>query len=92
MKLDPAIRRELYLALLLQGAEPMVLATVAAWGDALDDADVLRDLRNWNEAKALELQEWLPTLTEHEREAVEARLREFGEARQAAVNPAAARP
>jgi hypothetical protein len=80
--LDQAIRRELYLTLLLLGAEPMLLAGVAAWRD-VENTDSLRDLRNWNEAKLLELKEWLSTLTEHDAEAVRERIRQYEDARRA---------
>jgi hypothetical protein len=82
-RMDPgaAIRKELYLTLLLHGADPIVLGTVEAWGDSMDDSEVLKDLRNWNEAKRLELQEWLATLTDQERQAAEQRLRQYQEAR-----------
>jgi CHASE3 domain sensor protein len=49
----------------------------------MDDADVLKDLRNWNEAKLIELQEWLPSLTDHEREAAEQRIRAYEQERRA---------
>jgi len=85
---DAAIRKELYITLLLHGADPLLLRTVEAWGDSLNDAEVIKDLRNWNEAKRFELQEWLATLTEQEREAAEQRLRQYDEARA----PASAEP
>jgi hypothetical protein len=81
MNLGPALRKELYLTLLLHGADPMVLATVAAWDDSMEDSDVLKDLRNWNEAKLLELREWLPSVPEHEREAAEHRIQQYEETR-----------
>ena len=73
---------EIYLSLLLLGAEPMQLAAVASWRDGIDDKETLADLRNWNEAKLLELKEWLPTMTEAEAEAVQQRIRQYEEARQ----------
>ena len=79
--MDRDIRTEICLALLLLGAEPMLLAAVQAWRDGLDDKDTLADLRNWNEAKRLELKEWLPTMTEGELEAIQARIRQYEEAR-----------
>ena len=45
-----------------------------AWRDG-EDRDILADLRNWNDAKALELKEWLATMPESERQAVQERLR-----------------
>ena len=41
----------------------------------------IADLRNWNEAKLLELKEWLSTMTEGEVEAVQQRIRQYEEAR-----------
>lgn len=78
--LDRAVRRELYLTLLLLGAEPMLLASVAAWRD-MEDRETLKDLRNWNEAKLLELKEWVSSLTENEAEAVRERIGYYEEAR-----------
>jgi len=81
--MDRDIRTEIYLAFILLGAEPMLASAVAAWRDGLDDKDTLADLRNWNEAKLLELKEWLPTMTEGELEAVQQRIRQYEEARHA---------
>ena len=39
------------------------------------------DLRNWNEAKLLEMKEWLPTMTGVELEDVQERLRQYEEVR-----------
>jgi CHASE3 domain sensor protein len=80
--MDREVRMEIYLSLLLLGAEPMLLAAVASWRDGIDDKETLADLRNWNEAKLLELKEWLPTMTEAEVEAVQQRIRQYEEARQ----------
>jgi CHASE3 domain sensor protein len=79
--MDRDIRTEIYLALVLLGAEPMLLSAVSAWRDGVDDKDTLADLRNWNEAKLLELQEWLPTMTEGELEAIQQRIRQYEQAR-----------
>ena len=81
--MDRDIRTEIYLAFILLGAEPMLASAVAAWRDGVDDKDTLADLRNWNEAKLLELKEWLPTMTEGELEAVQQRIRQYEEARHA---------
>jgi hypothetical protein len=48
--LDNQIRREIYRALVLLGAEFDLLGTVGSWGDSLPDDDVLAGLRQWNEA------------------------------------------
>ena len=79
--MDRDIRTEIYLALLLLCAEPMLLAAMLAWRDGVDDKDTLADLRNWNEAKLLELKEWLPTMTEGELEAIQERIRQYEDAR-----------
>jgi hypothetical protein len=81
MNRDP--RMELYLALLLLGADPMLLAAVAAWRDGADETEVLADLSNWNEAKLLEMKEWLSTMTGSELEAAQERIRQYEEAREA---------
>jgi hypothetical protein len=77
------LRMELYLCLLLHGADPMLLGALASWRDGVDEGDVLADLRNWNEAKVLEMKEWLPTMTGSELEAVQERIRQYEEAREA---------
>jgi len=81
--MDRDIRTEIYLALVLLGAEPMLLSAVAAWRDGVDDKDTLADLHNWNEAKLLELKEWLPTMTDGELDAMQQRIRQYEEARRA---------
>jgi hypothetical protein len=75
------LRFELYLALLLLGADPMLLGSLAAWRDSADDGALVVDLANWNEAKVLEMKEWLPTMTGEELEAAQARIRQYEEAR-----------
>jgi hypothetical protein len=77
------LRMELYLCLLLLGADPILLGALASWRDGTDDRDVLADLRNWNEAKLLELKEWLPTMTASELESVQDRIRQYEAAREA---------
>lgn len=81
--MDRDVRMEIYLSLLLLGAEPMLLAAVASWRDGTEEKDILADLRNWNEAKLLEMKEWLPTMTGAELEAAQERIRQYEEARQA---------
>ena len=76
------LRLELYLSLLLLGADPMLLSALEAWRDGTEEKDVLADLRNWNEAKLLEMKEWLPTMTGSELEAVQERIRQYEAARE----------
>jgi len=75
------LRLELYLALLLLGADPMLLGSLAAWRDSADDDALVADLANWSEAKVLEMKEWLATMTGEELEAAQARIRQYEEAR-----------
>jgi hypothetical protein len=77
------LRLELYLALVLLGADQMLLGALEAWREGADDRDVVADLRNWNEAKRLEIEEWVATLTESELQSVQQRIRHYEEARQA---------
>lgn len=71
--MEREVRNELYLSLLLLGAEPMLLAAI----ESMDDKELLADLRNWNEAKLLELKEWLPTMNGEQLEAVQQRLARY---------------
>ena len=80
--MDRDVAHELYLALVLLGADPLLLASVANWRNGVEQKDLIADLRNWNEAKRLELEEWLSSMTGAELAAVEQRIREYDEARQ----------
>jgi hypothetical protein len=71
--MDRDVRRELYLSLLLLGADPMLLASI----ESMDDKELLADLRNWNEAKLAELKEWLPTMDGEQLEAVQQRIEQY---------------
>jgi hypothetical protein len=71
--MDPDIRQELYLSLLLLGADPMLLASL----ESMEDRELLADLRNWNEAKLAELEEWLPTMDGEQLEAVQQRIEQY---------------
>lgn len=75
------LRLELYLALLLLGADEMLLASLAAWREAADDEALVADLANWNEAKVLEMKEWLATMTGEELDAARDRIRRYEQAR-----------
>ena len=81
--MDRNLRLELYLSLLLLGADPLLLGALAAWRDGTQEKDVLADLRNWNEAKFLEMKEWLPSMTASELEAMQERMRQYEDARDA---------
>lgn len=71
--MEREVRNELYLSLLLLGADPMLLGAI----ESMDDKELLADLRNWNEAKLLELKEWLPTMSGGQLEAVQQRLAQY---------------
>ena len=43
------IVRELYSACEMLGADPGLLAVIGSWGDTLDDAEVLKMIKSWNE-------------------------------------------
>ena len=81
--MERELRLELYLSLLLLGADPILLGALETWRDGAGDKEVLADLRNWNEAKLLEMKEWLPTMTGAELEAAQERIRQYEDARQA---------
>jgi hypothetical protein len=57
--MDREARQELYLTMLLLGADPMLLGAI----ESMDDRELRVDLRNWNEARLAELKEWLPTMS-----------------------------
>jgi len=85
---DPDVRTELYLSLLLLGADEMLLGSLAAWRDGADDQALVADLANWNEAKVLEMKEWLATMTGEELEAARERIRQYEQARANLGQPA----
>jgi hypothetical protein len=74
---------ELYLSLVLLGADEMLLASLAAPLDGADDETLVADLANWNEAKVLEMKEWLATMSGEELEAARERIRQYHKARSA---------
>ena len=69
--MDRDVRLELYLALVLLGADEMLLGALHAWRQGADESELLADLRNWNEAKVLEMKEWISTMTGAELEAAD---------------------
>jgi hypothetical protein len=73
MGMDREVRTELYLTLLLLGADALLLRAL----EAMDDKELVADLRNWNEAKLLELKEWLPTMSGEQLEAVQQRVARY---------------
>jgi hypothetical protein len=71
--MDPELRRELYLSMLLLGADPMLLGSI----ESIDDNELLAGLHNWNEAKLAELKEWLPTMDGEQLEAAQQRIAQY---------------
>lgn len=55
MNVNQEIVVEIYLALVLLGAESDLLGTVGSWGDSLPEEDVLSGLKAWNEATLKEI-------------------------------------
>ena len=43
------IVREIYTVFETLGADPGLLSTMGSWGDTLDDAEILKMLKSWNE-------------------------------------------
>lgn len=87
--MDHHVRTELYLSLLLLGADEMLLGSLAAWRDDAGNNEALAaDLANWNEAKVLEMKEWLATMTGDELEAARERIRQYEQARANLGQPA----
>jgi hypothetical protein len=74
------IKAELYRTLLLLHPDPILVGTLEAWCAGAEDTQVLADLRNWNEAKYLEMQEWLSSLSGKDLEAVSSKLEEYRKA------------
>jgi hypothetical protein len=77
--MDPEVRRELYLSLLLLGADPVLLGSI----ESTHDKELLADLHNWNEAKLAELKEWLPTMDGEQLEAAQQRIAQYESQRRA---------
>jgi len=49
--IEAQIRSEIYRAMELLGADRQLLGTVGSWGDTLDDEEVLKLLKHWNESE-----------------------------------------
>jgi hypothetical protein len=75
------IKSEIYRTLLLLELDPILRKTLDSWCAGAPDAEVLTGLRNWNEAKYLEMQEWLSTLGGAELEGAQKKLAEYEESR-----------
>lgn len=75
------LRKELYLALVLLGADEMLLGALETWREGAEEKDVLADVRNWNEAKLLEMKEWLATMSGAELDETRNRIRQYEDAR-----------
>ena len=71
--MDQGLRTELYLALLLLGADAMLLGAI----ERMDEKDLLADLRNWNEARVAELEEWLPTMNGEQQQEMRQRIAQY---------------
>jgi hypothetical protein len=52
MTLDRQIRIEIYRAFELMKAASHLLAAIGSWGDTLEDDEVLKLLKQWNEDEA----------------------------------------
>ncbi len=81
--MERELRVELYLCLLLLGADSLLLGALDTWREGAEDKDVLEDVRNWNEAKVLEMKEWLATMSAPELEEARSRIRQYEDARTA---------
>jgi hypothetical protein len=75
------MRMELYLSLMLLGADDLLLSSLAARRDGADDEALVAELANWNEAKVLEMKEWIATMSGEELEAARDRIRQYEQAR-----------
>lgn len=75
------IKSELFRTMTLLHPDPILLKTLESWRAGTADAEVAEALRNWNEAKYLELQEWMPTLSAQDLEAVQRKLGAYEETR-----------
>ena len=74
------LKTEIYRMVLLLHPDPILERTLETWCAGATDEEVLAELRNWNEAKFLEMQEWLTTLDGRDLEAVQSKLAEYRKA------------
>jgi hypothetical protein len=74
------IKSAIYRTLLLLHPDPILVRTLESWCAGAADEEVAAELRNWNEAKFLEMQEWLTTLNGRDLEAVQSKLAEYRKA------------
>jgi hypothetical protein len=74
------VKSEIHRTLLLLHPDPILVRTIESWCAGATDAEVAAELRNWNEAKYLEMQEWLTTLNGRDLEAVQSKLAEYRKA------------
>ena len=74
------LKTELYRTLVLVGADPILLGAIKSWCAGAGDEEILADLRNWNEAKVLELKEWMPSLDVPALQAAQEHIRHYEEA------------
>lgn len=75
--LQREVREEIYRSMVLLGADELLLASIASWRNGVAERDLLTDLRNWNEAKLLELKEWLPSMQGPEFHTAEHRVQQY---------------
>jgi hypothetical protein len=71
------MREEIYRSMVLLGADELLLGSIASWRDGITEDDALAELRNWNEAKLLEMKEWLPSMEGSELHATEQRVQQY---------------
>jgi hypothetical protein len=77
MSASEEIKSEIHRTVLLLHPDPILRGVLESWCAGAKDEEVLVDLKNWNEAKSLEMHEWLTTLTGKELDAVERKLGEY---------------
>ena len=50
------IRAEIYRAVEYLGGDAALLAIIGSWGDTLEDADILKLLKEWNDLRIVDRQ------------------------------------